>query len=120
MDRSLIDAYEAAPAKLRAAVKGLGREELTARPGPGAWSILEVVVHITDSDAISVDRMKPSPNVFQPGAEAGQHIGLKIDVAEFDNASTCRLDQPAALPFDAGITDGAFSIVPDRKFRIHW
>lgn len=58
MDRSLIDAYEAAPAKLRAAVKGLSREELTARPGPGAWSILEVVVHITDSDAISIDRMK--------------------------------------------------------------
>ena len=58
MDRSLIDAYEAAPARLRAAVAGLSREELTARPGPGQWSILEVVVHITDSDAISIDRMK--------------------------------------------------------------
>ena len=58
MDRSLIDAYAAAPARLRAAVAGLSREELTARPGPGAWSILEVVVHITDSDAISIDRMK--------------------------------------------------------------
>jgi uncharacterized damage-inducible protein DinB len=58
MDRSLIDAYEAAPAKLRAACAGLSREELTARPGPGKWSILEVVVHITDSDAISIDRMK--------------------------------------------------------------
>jgi uncharacterized damage-inducible protein DinB len=58
MDRSLIEAYAAAPARLRAAVAGLSREELTARPGPGAWSILEVVVHITDSDAISIDRMK--------------------------------------------------------------
>ncbi|MBY0455968.1 MAG: DinB family protein [Gemmataceae bacterium] len=58
MDRSLIDAYESAPAKLRAAVRGLTRDELTARPGPGAWSILEVVVHIADSDAISIDRMK--------------------------------------------------------------
>ena len=58
MDRSLIEAYATAPAKLRAACKGLTREELTARPGPGAWSILEVVVHITDSDAISIDRMK--------------------------------------------------------------
>src|SRR3954451_7884220 len=58
MDRSLIDAYEAAPARLRAAIAGLTREELTARPGPGAWSILEVVVHLTDSDAISIDRMK--------------------------------------------------------------
>jgi uncharacterized damage-inducible protein DinB len=58
MDRSLIEAYAVGPAKLRAAVAGLTHEELTARPGPGAWSILEVVVHLADSDAISIDRMK--------------------------------------------------------------
>ncbi|HEY1192371.1 MAG TPA: DinB family protein [Gemmata sp.] len=58
MDRTLIDRYEQAPAKLRAAVGGLTHEDLTARPGPGKWSILEVVVHIADSDAISIDRMK--------------------------------------------------------------
>jgi uncharacterized damage-inducible protein DinB len=58
MDRSLIDAYEAAPARLRAACAGLTCDDLTARPGPGLWSILEVVVHIADSDAISIDRMK--------------------------------------------------------------
>jgi uncharacterized damage-inducible protein DinB len=58
MDRSLLEAYLAGPAKLRAAVAGLTREELTARPGPGAWSILEVVIHLADSDAISIDRMK--------------------------------------------------------------
>lgn len=58
MDRSLIDTYEAGPAKVRAAVAGLTREEITARPGPGAWSILEVVVHLADADANSIDRMK--------------------------------------------------------------
>jgi uncharacterized damage-inducible protein DinB len=58
MDRSLIEAYATGPAKLRAACAGLTRDELTARPGPGEWSILEVVVHIADSDAISIDRMK--------------------------------------------------------------
>src|SRR3954471_10014986 len=58
MDRSVIEAYVAGPAKLRAAVAGLTHDELTARPGPGAWSILEVVVHVADSDAISIDRMK--------------------------------------------------------------
>ncbi len=58
MDRALIEAYTAGPAKVRAAVAGLAREELTARPGPGAWSILEVAVHLADSDAISIDRMK--------------------------------------------------------------
>jgi uncharacterized damage-inducible protein DinB len=58
MDRSLIEAYAAGPAKVRAAVAGLTREELTARPGPGKWSIQEVVIHLADSDAISIDRMK--------------------------------------------------------------
>src|SRR5262245_39746240 len=56
MDRTLIDAYESAAARLRAAVVGLTREDLTARPGPGEWSILEVVIHLADSDAIAIDR----------------------------------------------------------------
>ncbi|MDY3555959.1 DinB family protein [Gemmata sp. JC717] len=58
MNRNLIDQYEHAPARLRAAAAGLTHAELTARPGPGKWSVLEVVVHIADSDAISIDRMK--------------------------------------------------------------
>lgn len=58
MDRSLIEAYVAGGAKLRQAVAGLGHDEQLARPGPGDWSILEVVVHLADSDAISIDRMK--------------------------------------------------------------
>lgn len=58
MDRTLIETCAAGPAKLRAAVAGLTPDELTARPGPGAWSIHEVVVHLADSDAISIDRMK--------------------------------------------------------------
>src|ERR1700686_3731346 len=58
MNRELIEQYAAGGEKLRRAVAGLTQEELTARPGPGAWSILEVVIHLADSDAISIDRMK--------------------------------------------------------------
>jgi hypothetical protein len=58
MNLAVIAEYEAGPAKVRAAVAGLTREELTARPGPGEWSILEVVVHLADSDMIAIDRMK--------------------------------------------------------------
>jgi uncharacterized damage-inducible protein DinB len=58
MDRDLIGRYEAGGEKLRRAVAGLTREDLQARPGPGAWSVLEVAIHLADSDAISIDRMK--------------------------------------------------------------
>jgi hypothetical protein len=58
MNRDLIEQYVAGGEKLRRAVAGLTPEELRARPGPGAWSALEVVAHLADSDAISIDRMK--------------------------------------------------------------
>jgi hypothetical protein len=58
MDRQLIEDYAACGSRLRQAVVGLSREDLVARPGPGKWSILEVVIHLTDSDCISIDRMK--------------------------------------------------------------
>ena len=58
MDREVIEAYVECGPRLRQAVAGLTHEDLTARPGPGAWSILELVLHLADSDAISIDRMK--------------------------------------------------------------
>ncbi len=58
MDATVIEQFASGGAKLRRAVAGLSFQELTARPGPGKWSILEVVIHLTDSDAIAIDRMK--------------------------------------------------------------
>jgi uncharacterized damage-inducible protein DinB len=58
MNRSLIETYAAGGPRLRHAVAGLSRADLLARPGPGAWSIQELVIHMADSDAISIDRMK--------------------------------------------------------------
>jgi hypothetical protein len=58
MDRQLIEDFVACGPRLRHAVAGLSREDLTARPGPGDWSILELVIHLTDSDCIAIDRMK--------------------------------------------------------------
>ena len=31
-------------------------DELKARPGPGKWSIQEIVIHLVDSDEIAIDR----------------------------------------------------------------
>lgn len=56
--RDLIDRFEAGGAELRRACAGLSREHLVAKRGPGAWSILELVIHLQDSDAIATDRMK--------------------------------------------------------------
>ncbi len=55
---ALIDPYLAGPATLRAAVRGMTREQLTARPVAGKWSTLEVVCHLADFDPILADRMK--------------------------------------------------------------
>jgi enamine deaminase RidA (YjgF/YER057c/UK114 family) len=58
MDKQVIEKYVACGPRLRQAVAGLSPDDLTARPGPGDWSILEVVIHLVDSDAIAIDRMK--------------------------------------------------------------
>jgi hypothetical protein len=58
MNRQVIEDYVGCSDRLRKSVAGLSREDLIARPGPGKWSILEVILHLTDSDAIAIDRMK--------------------------------------------------------------
>lgn len=54
----LADQYLKGAADLRAAVKGMTREQLLARPVAGKWSTLEVVCHIADFDPVLTDRMK--------------------------------------------------------------
>src|SRR3954470_14311425 len=54
----LADAYLKGSADLRAAVAGMTRDQLTARPVAGKWSTLEVVCHLADFEPIFVERMK--------------------------------------------------------------
>lgn len=54
----LADDYLAALPELRAAVAGLSREQLVARPVPGRWSTLEVLCHLADFEPVFVERMK--------------------------------------------------------------
>jgi uncharacterized damage-inducible protein DinB len=58
MNRDLIEQYATGGEKVRRAIEGLTREELCATPGPGKWSIQQLVIHVSDSDAIAIDRMK--------------------------------------------------------------
>lgn len=54
----IAESYLAGAAHLRAAVVGMTREQLVARPVPGKWSTLEVVAHIADFEPIMADRIK--------------------------------------------------------------
>ena len=40
------------------AVEGLTAARTTERPGPGAWSIAELVAHLVDADLVHAERMK--------------------------------------------------------------
>src|SRR4051812_21816558 len=56
--KALIDQFEAGGRKVKAAIAGLRREGLTAFPVPGTWSIQQIVIHLQDSDAVALDRMR--------------------------------------------------------------
>lgn len=58
MSTEILDRYAAGGALLAYAVSGLSPQHEQARPGPGDWSIAELVVHLADSDLVAADRMK--------------------------------------------------------------
>lgn len=54
----LIEEYLAGPKALRAAVAGMSRQQLLAKPIAGKMSTLDVVAHLADFEPVYVDRMK--------------------------------------------------------------
>jgi hypothetical protein len=54
----LIERYASGPAILAYAVSGLTHDQARAHPGPGHWSIAELVAHLADTDLVYADRMK--------------------------------------------------------------
>ena len=56
--KALIDRFEAGGQKIKDAIAGLSKADLTAFPVPGMWSIQQVVIHLQDSELVAVDRMK--------------------------------------------------------------
>jgi hypothetical protein len=65
----LLEAYREGPARLRAAIAGLSMEQMRAHPRPGKWSILEIVLHVVDSElsgAMRVRYIRAQPGVKLP------------------------------------------------------
>jgi uncharacterized damage-inducible protein DinB len=55
---AFIEQIEAAPARLREAVHGLGREQLETPYRPGGWTVRQVVHHVPDSHLNSYMRFR--------------------------------------------------------------
>jgi len=54
----LIGRFDEEAVILLYATSGLSRDQETATPGPGAWTISELVAHLLDTDLVMADRMK--------------------------------------------------------------
>lgn len=49
---------EAAPKKLAALIKGKTKQRLTRKPGPGKWSIAEIMAHLADAEIAIAWRLR--------------------------------------------------------------
>jgi hypothetical protein len=58
MEDNLIAAYEAGPERVAQAVIGLPDDVLNRTPGPDAWSVHEIVVHLGDAEIVGADRIR--------------------------------------------------------------
>lgn len=58
MSTAAIERYAAGGPLLAYAAQGLTPDQETARPGPGLWSIAELVAHLLDADLVYAERMK--------------------------------------------------------------
>ena len=73
----LIDAYLAGIHSLDQSLGELTPAQLRARPVAGTWSILEIVCHLADSEALYADRMKRVLSEDRPPllfADAGCYV----------------------------------------------
>ena len=55
---TLIEEYSLGPRLVTEAVAGMAPIEWDLTPGPGLWSVRQVVVHLTDFALVNADRMK--------------------------------------------------------------
>jgi uncharacterized damage-inducible protein DinB len=76
-----VESYLAGPENLRAAVAGMGREQVVARPIPGRWSVLEVVCHLADTDANIAHRVKRVLSEERPTFERVQPDLMRATLA---------------------------------------
>lgn len=57
-NQQIVERFASGAGVLEECIQGLGEEQLCSFPIPGKWSTKQVVVHLLDSDAVAIYRMK--------------------------------------------------------------
>ncbi|MGQ0764044.1 MAG: YfiT family bacillithiol transferase [Gemmatimonadota bacterium] len=95
-----IAAIEAAPRQLRAAVAGLGEQQLDTPYRPGGWTVREVAHHVADSHANAYIRVKLALTEENPV------------IKPYDESAWARLDDTRKLP--VGISLSMLDSITER------
>lgn len=104
---TLLHAYESAPTRLRKALTGLSDEHLRARPREGKWSILEIAMHLTDSELMGAGRFRLA--YAEPGSTlVGYDQAVWAEMFRYNDASPRTLD--CYLDLFEGLRESAATI----------
>lgn len=87
---ALVQNYSKGLVLLKAALDGVGEEELLFKPAENKWSIKEVVIHVCDAEMVAIDRMKriisednPLLFKFDPDAWASRLNYQSLDMQSY-------------------------------------
>jgi uncharacterized damage-inducible protein DinB len=123
MDRSLIDRYEADADLPARSIAGLSPDDLKAFPGPGAWSVQQVILHLMDSDLIGADRMKRVAAEPKPPALIGYDetaFASQLHYHDQDPVTACevfRLNRRRTATVLRRLPDEAFAKIGNHSER---
>jgi uncharacterized damage-inducible protein DinB len=117
---TLLSAYASAPERVRAALQGLTDRQLRTPVIPGKWSILEIALHLTDSELMGGGRLRLA--VAEPGAP---FPGYDQDrwVAEWRHRQATAMDLEASLTLFAalrGVFSRAMQQLPEPEWQRAW
>ena len=114
MDRNLLEIYEDGGRKLIKGIEHLDRNDLTAFPVPGAWSIQQLVCHLADSDLVFSDRIKRVIAEDRPQLLAfDENLWAKNLHYELQSPQ----DAVELFALNRRLTAAVLKVLPDEAFR---
>jgi hypothetical protein len=102
--RTAIDAIAAAPANMRAAIRGLDDTQLDTPYRPGGWTVRQVVHHVPDSHLNAYIRFKWALTEDNP------------TIRTYDEALWAKLDDTRTTPIETSLT--MLEVLHDRWVRL--